>query len=601
MAFESVEDIRKAVSEVAKAEQPLYDRMEADYGLFRGDAYLPPEGLRAYTDNTPQTTADKVIDILSKSKLSWNVPIYHEPLEKRRDISDTERFFGGCLDLGDQRLKRRGEPPLQQLMAFHAVVRGWVCLRSLVYKSAQDGNPTVVLLDPWDRRWTRYDMGSEGLIWAANQKFLTPEQVKWQYNMEIEGGAGMSFDDGTALASGGASAKTYISVVDFFDGKNNTIIVGDQFYKHPTAHNCKHVPVVIRPVGATPLLASSRWFDTIQDVGESWIANNRGFIAHVNLVMSAMLTMVVKGARGTYLLESDTGSFTLEGNPGDEDAATISLSKKRQQAITALETVRMPADTPALMSQLYTKMQEGGISPPTLGQLGYASSGIALNIMAEAMGTIVDRRALSIADVLEEAAWHLTTQFSNSSYSPIELMVKHDEKTYDMTEYAPNKIKPYRFKVEMEPQWTRDEMQRWLIADIARRPNKDGIPLMSDDQILEQVLKFPDTDLIMDKKVEQLIQNDPQFMLHRAEAAFRRGGETDYAQMVVMMRQEMDTAKQQATQQQPTAGSVDTGGLPPNAMPPEQANQMVMQMLQDPVMGPALQQAMAMQSQGQLQ
>lgn len=600
MAFDTVEEIRKPITEVAKSDKPLIDRFELDYGLFRGNKYIPPEGLRTYTDNTPQTTADKVIDILSKSKLSWNVPIYHEPLKERRDISDTERFFGGCLDLGDQRLLRRGEAPLLQQLAFYAVVRGWVCLRSLIYKSTQKGNPTVVLLDPWDRRWVRYDMGSEGLIWAANQKYLTPEQVKYQYGIELEGGSGVSFEDGAILASGGADAKTYISVVDFFDQKNNSIIVGDQFYKEPTPHNCKHIPVIIRPVGATPLLASNLWFDTIQDVGESWIANNRGFIEHVNLIMSAMLTMVVKGARGTYIVESDTGSFTLESSPGDVDTETISLSKKRQQEIKALETVKMPADTPALMSQMFSKMQEGGIAPPVLGQLGYPSSGIALNMLAESMGTIVDRRALAIADVLEEAAWHLTTQYSDSAYKPIELMVKHDEKTYDMVKYSPSKIKPYRFKVELEPQWTRDEMQKWLIADIQRRPNKDGIPLLSDDQILEY-MKWPDTDLIMDKKIEQLVLSDPKFMLLRAEAAFVAGGEKELAQMVAMRRQEMETAKQQPTQQQPTPGAVDTGGLPPNAMPPEQAQQMVMSMLQDPQLGPMLQQYMAMQSQGQLQ
>ena len=598
MAFDTPEEIRKAVEEVAKADKPLLDRFEEDYGLYRGEQYIPPEGLRPYTDNNPQTTADKVIDILSKAKLSWNVPIFHEALKERRDISDTERFFGGCLDLGDQRLLRRGEPPLIQQLAFHAVARGWVCLRSLIYKSKQEGNPTVVLLDPWDRRWVRYDMGSEGLVWAAYQKYLTPEQVKWQYGLELEGGSGISFDDGTIIASGGSNAENYISVVDFFDQKNNSIIVGEQFYKEPTPHNCKHIPVIIRPVGATPLLASSRWFNTIQDVGESWIANNRKFIEYVNLIMSAMLTMVVKGARGTYVLEDIDGKLALEGSPGDEDAATISLNKRRQQDIRALETVKMPADTPALLTQFFTKLQEGGLAPPTLGQMMTAASGIALNILAESMGTIVDRRAQAIADVLEEAAWHLTTQFSKSAYKPIELMVKHDEKTYDMEEYPPSKIKPFRFKVELEPQWTRDEMQKWLIADIARRPDQNGMPLLSDDQILEHIIKMPDTDLIMDKKIEQLVLQDPRFMLHRAEAAFLAGGEKEFAQWVAAMRQEMETAK--LKQQHPTPGSAETGGLPPSAMPPEQASQMVMSMLNDPVMGPALQQYMAMQSQGQL-
>lgn len=593
MKLKTVEAILQTVSDATDNETDLLNRMEEDYGYFRGVQYTPPDGSykRIYTDNYPQNTADKIIDLLSKAKLIYNIPINKEGTEEQRVISDTERAFGGFLGLIDQNLLRTGVPNLQEQMSFYSTVRGWIVLNPMIYKS-RETKKIETFCGIWDRRWTRYEMGSNGPIWVANIKFLTPTQVEYEYGINSDDISKNSLSNNFVSTS---SKEGLIPVVNYFDKENNAIIVGDKFYKSPEPHRFKTMPVIIKAVGATPYIASSTYSDTISDVGESWISNNRNMVDHINFLLTAALTMIGKQVKGAWKLYSDTGKKTLEGDPGEE-GSYIPLSKDRQEELEVLEQLRLPPDFNNVLTSLIAKSQEAGLPSSTFGQLGFTLSGLALNQLSHSIGTVVDRRASAMAQVIESMAEMMINQYIQGfGKGSIELMVKSEnaDRYYDIIKYTKDMVRSYPVKASFETQMAQDDMQKYLMADVARRPNKLGMPLLPDSIILEQILKVPDVKLVTERIMEQMAESDPLIILDRMIDAAVQINELPMANILAMRRQEVLAERQNALSgprnpQQPTPGSINTGGMPPNAMPPEQANPAMMQMVQNPEMQAAL-------------
>ncbi len=588
MPLKKLEDIREAIKEKSDEEQELYERMEEDYKLFVGIKYKGGKGLtRIYTDNYPQNSGDKIIDIASKAKLTHRIPISKQNLQERRTISDTERAFGGMLDLANLRLRRRGDAPLQPQAAWYATVRGWIVLNPMIYKDKRKDGATTCMCDVWDRRWVRYEMGSDGLLWVAHLKFLSKRQVKAEYGIDVNPTDSMSFDDTAVAVSRSGTENRLVPVVNFFDREDNSIIIGDDFWKAPTPHEFDEgIPVIIRPVGATPYIASSELNNTVKNVGESWMANNRNMIDHINFMMSAMLTQVGKQVRGAYLLFDAEGKLVLDDNPGAE-GINISLNASRDQKIEELVQLQMPPNYHEALQMLLSKEQEGSIANPVLGGMDRSLSGLALNEMEHNVRTVIDRRLESMSDVFEESAGMWIHQFKQKGLKPLELMVKNPEekKQFELVDYTPEMVEEYRFKCEFEPDMARDEMQKWAIADIARRPGANGMPLCDDFYILEDIIKVEDPQLIDDRKTLQLVMDDPEFRIDKAIKDAILMEEFDIAQILAMRRAEMKNEKQKAMNPQgPTPGSIDTMGLGPDQFPPEQANPGMMQMLEDPRM-----------------
>ncbi len=624
--FENAAQIMQAINEVANDDAPLYERMESDFNLFRGEQYQARKGDQAFTSNEPQTLADKVIDIIAKADLDLKIPIFTEPEDDRREISNTERFVSGCLDYADLRLKRRGEPTLQPLAAWHAVVRGWIVGRPLVYKSEAAGGDTVVQIDLWDRRWVRYEMGSEGILWVAFIRNVPIRVAQQEFGLDLD--KNWKQFSTTASYTGSSGTKATIQVIDFFDEKNNAIILSPSqgttnttgakdgwYWKEPTPHNCDGPPVIIRPCGATPLVASDDHTDTIKDQGESIYANNRNMYAPYNKLWSNILTMTDKGARGAYKVMSRDGHLTMTTDPAKE-GSNPSLSTDKKQDLVPLETFTMPKDTPAMMSALGKSIQVGGTSDVMHGVLSQSPlSGLAIQQLRQAVATLVDRRALTVQEFFEDCAWHLTTQFAKGGLKPIELNVKRDTKFTELIKFHPRSygerpaVRQYRFKALLKPDMPQDDMQKYMMAQAARQPDQDGQPLLSDGTIMEHIIKLPDTDLEDDKKIMEWFYKQTVFRLRRIESALiNQQADQDVIDVAHAMRLQAENefirsmtlggggggqGGQPQPQQPPMLGTIGVQGapgVPPGVMPPEQMNPAMMQQMQDP----AMQQAMAM-------
>ena len=75
------------------ATEPLRNRMDRDYSLYRLDPYDAGDGYQSYTSNEPSTFADKVISFVTGSEMVARIPNVAEKEEDRKANNMKERFF----------------------------------------------------------------------------------------------------------------------------------------------------------------------------------------------------------------------------------------------------------------------------------------------------------------------------------------------------------------------------------------------------------------------------------------------------------------------------------------------------------------------------
>ena len=562
--LETVDQITEAIDKVREAETPLYDRMEADYGLFRGEKFRVKSGYEAFTDNSAQTLAGKVIDTLGKGKLSLNIPVDTQKKPKRRDESNTERFILGCLDAADLRLKRLWMPTLQELIVWYAVVRGWIVINPLIYKK-KGKEDTVVEINVWDRRWVRFKRGPNGPKWVAHERIMKGKDVSEEYDW-----------DGPDTDS--------ITVINFFDDEMNCIIIDKEFHKEPTDHDCNGVPVIIRPVGATPLIISDEHEDTIKDVGESVFADDRNLFEVSNILKTAQLNMVRKGQEGIWKAKSLDGKWLPELDPRPTVTQEVAVSVARGEDFERVEPLKMPEDTMPMIGMTDALIQRGGLPSSTFGELGFPLSGLALDTLRYGMGSVIDRRVKAVESAYEDIAWVLLQQFSGGGLKPVDLRVRKENDKTEIVTIAPKQVKQHLFEAKLDIKFPQDEMQKWMMARIARE-GKDtpSGPLLPDQKINEDILRIADIDLLEDMKREEWAKNLPHVQLTRVIASLLNRGEEEEAFFVLLELQRIQMQMMQSMGggmgganpkgSQPLdrgdRGGANMGGVGPEAMPAE--------------------------------
>ena len=485
--------------ERSSGEVALRQRIEDDYKLFRGTLFVPPDGYDAFTDNTPQLQSSTTTAVLAKSNLRIWCPIDIDKKKERNAKNLSERFVLGYIDAVDLMLRRRGEPGLLPQLSWWAPNRGWICFRPLIYKNSK-GN-TDIDFQFLDRLWLTYEMGNEGPKWVAYKRPMNPSQI-----YSIYGIAEMRDRD----------ISERIDVVDFWDDEQNSIIIDKDFYKPPTDHQIGFNPNVILPTGFTPLTASTVSTDTLKDVGESVFKNGRNLHTPNNIIKSAWLTQAYRYRKPPAAAESSDGNFIPEGNPF-QSGAMIPLNRNKAQNIRPIDLPELPKDFYSMAQLLDSQVKASGPEFPYTGISGGSTawSGLALNVAAHSSSTAIDPFRITIEAAYEELAWNITRMFSSSfeesnlGLKPIELIFQ-TEKGMSIHKFKPDEVKPFRFRAELKLDMPTDEMQPWLKARIAREgPN----PMLSEQTVLEEVIKVPDVEAERSKKLEEFALNIPTVKL----------------------------------------------------------------------------------------
>ena len=507
--------------------QSLRRRWDDDFDLYRKKPYDAGKGYYSYTTNSAKNLAEKVISMVMKAKLIISVPEELLTDEQKNIASNTERFFFGSLGLNDRRLARLPETPsLHSQMSWHAVVRGGFAYRVFVRK-LPDGStlPEVII---WDLYNTAYDYDEDGLLWAAYVRKATRAQIMSQYP-----NADVPMTTSTTNPQTNIS-NNLISVIDYWDRENNSVIVGSTWAKAPEAHGQKYTPVFVAKAGAMPPIWQERYEQTAKHQGESIYAINRGIYDNLNKTISDLLTLVRRGVKPPMGYWSSGGLKSLDEDIFQVEKAGV-LPMDLNDKFAPLIEPTMPADYANLLNWLSGEDQRGGLSHVAQGELGFRLSGFAIQTLQNSIEIVQVPFVEAIESAYETMLETLAQQYHEKSWTPVKVRGRTSKGVQFgvpmPTNISPDDVDPdFKPEVKLAPVLPKDDIQK---AQLARLLSDGDNPLLSQDTTRTDILEVADSlheeEKISKEKAKQL----PIIQLYEAFEAFIAAGRPDKAMNVV--------------------------------------------------------------------
>ena len=552
-----------------EATEPLRNRMDRDYSLYRLDPYDAGDGYQSYTSNEPSTYADKIISFVVGSEMVARIPNISENEDDRDANNMKERFFLGALRSADERLKQASMPSIKSQIGWYICMRGWYAGRALLIKDDEDN--TYVDITPWDPMHTYWSSGTDGLEWACYKVKKSKELVEAQYNIKLP--RNEQYDD-----------EDWIDVYDYYDKEMNTVVLSNgRVAKKPTPHGSLRVPVFLGPVGSAPMIQALNDMtpidDTIADYGESIFKHNRENYEKNNLMMSIMLELTARARRQGLKIRSRDGMKTLDEDPYKE-GTEISLAQGED--IEPLGLMEVARETGAFMGLVSGETQRGSIPHTLYGDIQFQLSGFAINTLRQGIDSVISPRITAMEDAYTNMCMLLNDQYLTEAFSAMELSGQDMNRQYFKDKISPASIKKAGdIVITFVGQLPQDDMTKMSMAQIAREGES---PLLPDIFIRDKILGLQDTDQIDDAIKEQQAEKVlPEAALWTLLKAAEEKGRPDLAQfyyselLTLMTEKEAKKVEtQMALQQQLTQqGQAQQGGGMPTADPRVAPNAMM--------------------------
>ena len=500
-----------------EATEPLRNRMDRDYSLYRLDSYDAGDGYQSYTSNEPSTYADKIVSFVTESELIARIPNVSEKEDIRNANNMKEKFFLGTLRNADERLKKNSMPSIKNQLSWYICLRGWYAGRALLVKDKDE--KTYVDITPWDPMHTYWSLGADGLEWACYKVKKSKDLVESQYNIKLP--RNEEYDD-----------EDWIDVYDYYDKEMNTVVLSNgRVAKKPTPHGADRVPVFLGPVGAAPMIQALNDMtpidDTIADYGESIFKHNRENYEKNNQIMSIMLELTSRARRQGLKITSRDGMKTLDEDPYKE-GTEISLAQGEN--VEPLGMMEVAKETGAFMGLISGETQRGSIPHTLYGDIQFQLSGFAINTLRQGIDSVISPRIEAMENAYTTMCMLLTDQYLTESFDVMELTGQDMNRQYFSEKITPAAIKDAGdMEITFVGQLPQADMTKMSMAQIAR---EGDAPLLPDIFIRDKILGLQDTDMIDDAINEQLAEKAlPEAQLYTLMKAAEERGRPDLAQL----------------------------------------------------------------------
>ena len=566
MANYKPEEIIALVDNHYDLTEPLRTRMDDDHKIYRLEEFDAGEGFQSYTSNEPQVYADKLISWMSSAEMIVRIPYANSQRESRENNDAKEKFLIGIVKAADDRLTDRFQPTIRHQMAWFITLRGWYAARALLSKD--DEGKTHVEIQPWDPLHTYWGEGKNGLSWACykTKKTISEIEAIWGVKLKSEG-QGPDSDDG-------------IDVYDFYDSEDNIVCTDDTVLKKRTKHGAEKVPVVLGPVGATPLvqaISETGNLDTIEDYGESCFKSSRELFEKHNFMMSTMLELTARSRKQGLKVKSRDGTKTLEEDPYVE-GSEIALGQGED--VEPLGLLEMSKETGAFMGLVSGEMQRGGLPHSIYGQFEFQLSGFAINTLRQGVETVLIPRLQALEKAYRSIFQLMCDQYISGAFKSFEVSGQDKNRMYFREEVTPDMIRDAGdIEVSFEGQLPQDEMGKMSMAQIAR---EGETPLLSDTYIRDNILGLQAADQMDDTIRNQVAERMlPELkLLQQLKAALRQGDEDSAAmhdaelkrlltsKQLEEMKMMMESMQLQM-QAQPQPQAPQGAPMPPMPLPPQ--------------------------------
>jgi hypothetical protein len=570
--FDDIEEINKLVTDKEAEFDQLRSRMDDDFDLLTLLEYEPKDaagntrkGYEKYTSSAPRNIFDKVLDGLNQAALSIQIKLQDNANEKdRKAATNGELYLFGALHEINRRLTRQGEPPLREGLGHYMCNRGMWGLKCVVYVPKGQKN-LIFDVQPWDPMNMTWEMGPDGLIWAALRVMRSKAQILSEYKYTIQG--------------------KEAEVTDFWDEEGNSVLIGSsEWGKSPTKHNIGHVPVAVGVIGSMPTMQgrtasgdrtnatgttnASNEGGAIQYRGDSVWTASRGIYGPRNSQISTLMDLAKRASVGSLVHTSPDGNKIIEGDPHGTFKIIPLITG---ETLAPLESPRAPPETGLILELMDQDLQQSTLPYPlAYGGTQQALSGRALAFLSDRTRSVFSPRTGAMSIAYTWLSEELLGQFAKKGFKSTEVRGYNPLKNNEFFQVTiePKDLKPSWFvEVKVEPRLPRDEETeiQMALAGTARRGPED-IPLISKRTARENILQIRDPDAEEARVLEEIGKALPPIMAARIAAATKAAGDDEGAELITAW---MQSQGMMSGGQPPTGPPGAPGpGVPPQPGPP---------------------------------
>ncbi len=589
MLSESPRDELKIAEKLEERLRPLKERMDRDYGLFRLTRFKMPDEEGSwdnFTANTPAVLAHYIINLLSTAKKRLYIPIDTEAKRERKMLSNTERAAIGIINLADEYLTALPtNVDLQSGLAWDGTVRGITVLRFFLYQESGEVVPDLAVWDFFNTSW-RENYERRRITWAAYHYYLSEDDAQ-----DLAG-------DDTIKS---IQADGTVKVTNIIDEDEEGLLIGDSSdgtWLKKKSHGLDHVPVSIVPVGATRLVHSDAYSDTIADFGESCFALNRTIYEAENRLWTYFLTAAGSSAKSPVFIEYDSMKqhltpANIKVNPIQKGAINLLDTSKGQKYAGRLDAPNFN-HVQFMLEGVSGQESMGGVPPVAMGNINASMPVGTMSQINHSAQSRVKPVKKAMERQYEWLAREVLQQYVNGKFGKITVSGV-DKKAQDFQlEVERKAINPkWKIRCEITPTLPVDEMQNMGMAEQAV---KSG--LLSPMTARDRYHLAEDADLEQEKINRFMAENDAR--VRDWELAEALWNDKKYFQAMVILNSLAEKA--QAGQKafgipdekiMPGGGPVQ--GIPQSTPPSPQGSVAPFQSIQVP---PEVQQAIRMKQMG---
>ncbi len=547
----TTDSIRKKVDEQDFPHEQLKKRIEDDYDTWRLEPFILGADYDNYTTNEPRNLANKAIDILATAPIQARIPLQNNDEQERTRISATERFYYGALALANYRLQNTLQPSVQDQLAFHAVLRGWIAIRALFRKN--DKGETVPDIAIWDILHTRWDIGSDGFLWICHKRPITKAQAKAEYDMDIAGASTYNQND---------------RVYDYWDDEWNAVVLNNKFAIEPWEHKLGHIPVLLKTVGSVPLVQSTRHTDTIKDSGESIFSNDRNIYPHKNKLVTLYSTVLGQAAHNPLAITSSGGKRDFKKSPYYK-GSVIQLDSDKNETVEALYKPEMPRQTGELLSIVQRDLSTGGVAPIASGELAFQLPYSGIKELLDAAKSIIKPRQKAIEESLTWVFRELAGQYGKGKFGKLRIHGRDGANEYFDMEMSAKDMKGDWFpEVKLLADLPENETEKHAMAKLSIDTG-----MLSPQSASDRYIGVQDTDSEQRKINVHRAKQLPSVQVREYAMALIEDGRPDLANGVMKdyyMSLGMQPPGAEGEQGNPPVEEQFASGLPNTMVAPEQ-------------------------------
>ncbi len=528
----STGEIDKLIADFDNKHNALHTRMDADFDLWR----LSPYKLDDYSDNVtstyPRFYAQAILGQLSGAKIILTI---HRMDGDKDAESQMERSFYGWLRTIDENLVARLLPPLQSTVSFMAAIRGFISGR-IIFKDIPE-------IFPYDARYLSYGIDSKGVIWSGYTTYREPYAIEFEY--------------GITPKPRKDEPKKAIKVIEWIDQERYAVVVDNEFATDDV-HDWKRPPVVIVPVGCTPLIVSTGdKYDYVAEWGDSIYGSSRSLYPVQSKVMSIWMSLLAKSHKPSYFGYTADGQMKTQGTPwGKGEILWLPIDAKMEQ----VKPPDIASSAPNFYQVISGLIAQGDYPSLFYGQLwkGQELSGKMMESVTQNLEQIKGTLLQAMSTFYKTSLKKLGEQFALTS-NP--MMVSGNDRMgrrFVDTATPDLFIGDYDLTVEFKSMSPEQEAANYAKGQIAKSAG-----LASDNFIREEIVQFQDPEKI---KREMYIENveklSPRVYMLRAIDALKAEGKEQEA--AILEGEFKLSLAQMIPQGQP---GQPQGGQPPNPTP----------------------------------